>query len=288
MLDFTRYETPAAVHRQLGLVCTGFGCTAHKVGVCAPRKLGSYAAVWIPAGTGWLETEATSQRLSVKSGSLFWLFPRVTHAYAPGEHGWSERWVIFEGPQAERFEQQGLLSPARPLQYFGASPAIDALFMQLYEDFTERDPLLAVLGAAVVYRLIVVAYQRVLEAETASDPQAHQVWQVRKWLDEHACGQQDIDFAGVAAAHRMGYSTLRRRFKQATGYSPKEYVLRVRLSKAKELLAFTQQRVGEIARSVGFRDPYYFSRLFHQREGLSPELFRMQQRGVVLDTSVKR
>jgi len=75
----------------------------------------------------------------------------------------------------------------------------------------------------------------------------------------------------------LGYSTFRRHFKQATGYSPKEYVLRVRLRAAKQLLAFTNQNVADVAAAVGFDDTFYFARLFRTKEGLSPTVFRQQQ-----------
>ena len=278
MLDFTRYETPATMHRQLGLCCTGFGCKTHKTDLCSKRKLGSYAVVWVPSGSGWLETSATPQRLPVVDGTLFWLFPDVIHSYAPDATGWVERWAMFEGPQAEMFKQLGFLSPTRPLQYIVPSPVIDALFAQLHSDFSAGGPLLGVLGAASVYRLVVVAHELALAAQNESEPHVHQMQQIRRWLEEHAFDPQEIDFVALAAMYHMGYSTLRRRFKQATGYSLKEYVLRIRLIRAKELLAFTQQRISDIARCVGFADPYYFSRLFHAREGRSPELFRAQQR----------
>lgn len=73
--------------------------------------------------------------------------------------------------------------------------------------------------------------------------------------------------------HR-GYSTLRRSFKRQTGYSLKEYILRVQLRHAKTLLALTSQPIGEVARESGFEDRLYFSRVFKTREAQSPKAFR--------------
>ncbi|MBE3560872.1 MAG: helix-turn-helix transcriptional regulator [Ktedonobacteraceae bacterium] len=278
MLDLARYEMPAALHRRLGLLCTGYGYAAHKLARCPPRTLECYAVVWVSSGSGWLETSATSQRLQIVSGSLFWLFPHVTHTYAPDAAGWTEQWALFEGPQAEIFEQLGFLAPAHPVQYVGASTAIEALFTQLREDFTSGGTFTSVLSATLISRLIIVAHQLAVEQQARHDPAIRKIEQCRRWLDEHACEVGEIET--LATNYHMGYSTFRRYFRNITGCSPKEYVLRVRMRKAKELLVFTQQSIVEVARSVGFADPYYFSRLFHEKEGLSPSQFRLQQRSL--------
>ncbi len=276
MLDFTRYETPAATHRQLGLLCTGFGGFTRKTVTCPPRRLSGYAAVWVSNGTGWLETSATSQRLQIVSGTLFWLFPNVTHSYAPDSAGWTEQWALFEGSLVTSFERLGFLSSAQPVQHIGSSAAIEAIFAQLYADFNESGPLTGVLSASLIHRLIIVAHQIAVEMQAEYDPVVRAIQRSRKWLDEHAFAICDIE--GLAEDCHMGYSTFRRHFKSLVGCSPKEYILRIRLRQAKELLAFTQQSVAEVAKSVGFVDSFYFSRLFHEKEGMSPSLFRAQQR----------
>jgi AraC-like DNA-binding protein len=276
MLDFAQYETPAGAHRQLGLLCTGFGRFACKTVACQTRRLECYAAVWISSGSGWLETSATSQRLPIVNGSLFWLFPGVTHTYAPDLRGWTEQWVFFEGPQVESFERLGFLSASQPVQYVENAGVIETIFTQLHADFAHGGPLTSILSAALVYRLVLITYQSAVEAHAEHDPIAREIQHSRRILDNHAFDPCNI--AELANTCNMGYSTFRRHFKNITGYSPREYVLRVRLRKAKELLAFTQQSIVEVAKSVGFTDPYYFSRMFHDKEGLSPSLFRAQQR----------
>ncbi|MFF2479934.1 ABC transporter substrate-binding protein [Paenibacillus sp. NPDC058071] len=63
---------------------------------------------------------------------------------------------------------------------------------------------------------------------------------------------------------------LLRAFKQQTRTSPIDYLIRVRIEKAKELLLSTDFTLKEIAESVGYMDSYYFSRVFKKHEGVSP------------------
>ncbi|MGH3488301.1 MAG: helix-turn-helix transcriptional regulator, partial [Actinopolymorphaceae bacterium] len=95
-------------------------------------------------------------------------------------------------------------------------------------------------------------------------------------LREHACSPLSVH----EHARRIGLSlsSLRRAIRRGGGCSPKEYVLRVRLNRAKELLAESDLRVAEIARKVGHDDPAYFTRMFTRRTGMPPSAFRLQQR----------
>ncbi len=63
-------------------------------------------------------------------------------------------------------------------------------------------------------------------------------------------------------------------FRRYTGLSPWEYLLRLRLERARELLATTAVPVAEVARAAGFRDHSYFTRSFRACEGLTPSAYR--------------
>ena len=49
-----------------------------------------------------------------------------------------------------------------------------------------------------------------------------------------------------------------------------EYVTRLRIKKAKEMLAHTNLRISQIAAAVGYSDPHYFSWIFRKSEGCTP------------------
>ncbi|GAA4923824.1 hypothetical protein GCM10023237_51390 [Streptomyces coeruleoprunus] len=75
----------------------------------------------------------------------------------------------------------------------------------------------------------------------------------------------------------MTPAELRTAVRRTAGCSPKDYLLSVRLGRAKELLATTDLPVSAVARRVGYDDPAYFSRLFTRRVGTPPVRFRAQQ-----------
>ncbi len=65
-----------------------------------------------------------------------------------------------------------------------------------------------------------------------------------------------------------------RLFKEQTGLPPLEYATKLRMEKGARLLLGTELSVKEIAFVCGYEDSKYFSRLFRQREGMSPKQYR--------------
>lgn len=75
----------------------------------------------------------------------------------------------------------------------------------------------------------------------------------------------------------MSRSNLMRVFRRATGQSPIEYLIRLRIRKAMELLRNTEQTITEIALETGFNDSNYFSRQFKEITRESPSAYRNRQ-----------
>lgn len=86
----------------------------------------------------------------------------------------------------------------------------------------------------------------------------------------------DKPFSLPELAARVGLTprTLSRRFVQATGESPKQYWMQLRLLRAEEMLRETNLTVQDIAELLGFNDASYFIRLFRQRAGITPNDYR--------------
>jgi len=72
----------------------------------------------------------------------------------------------------------------------------------------------------------------------------------------------------------MSRSNLMRVFRKATGQTPIEYLLRLRIQKAMELLRNSSLSITEIALEVGFNDSNYFTRQFRRVLGETPRSFR--------------
>ena len=97
------------------------------------------------------------------------------------------------------------------------------------------------------------------------------------WLDAHAHESVDLDRtsreAGVSPYHFL------RLFTRVVGVTPHQYLVRVRLRRAAQLLSDNDHSVTDIALDVGFGDVSNFVRTFHRAAGVSPRRFRQVSRG---------
>jgi LacI family transcriptional regulator len=97
-----------------------------------------------------------------------------------------------------------------------------------------------------------------------------------RFIREHAC--EGIDVGDVLRAVSMSRSALDRHFIKIMGRSPKDEILRVRLNRAKQLLAETDFPQALIAEKIGFEHVEYLSRIFKKRIGITPSEFRSRSR----------
>ena len=84
----------------------------------------------------------------------------------------------------------------------------------------------------------------------------------------------NIDFEKIARQNGIAMSYFRKVFKETIGLPPQDYLNRVRIDHALELLRNSDSSVADIAAAVGFYDANYFSRLFRKITGCTPSKTR--------------
>ncbi|TDD99364.1 substrate-binding domain-containing protein [Flavobacterium cellulosilyticum] len=88
--------------------------------------------------------------------------------------------------------------------------------------------------------------------------------------------QSDYTVEDLASDLNISRVQLYRKVKAILGISVSDYINNIRLEKSTELLLSTKQNISEIAFSIGFSSPYYFSNVFKKKYGISPKDFRSQ------------
>ena len=95
----------------------------------------------------------------------------------------------------------------------------------------------------------------------------------KQYLAEHF-ESNDVSLNTVAAQVGVSSSYFSSIFKQETGQSCVEYLTKLRIDKACELLRCTTLRTAEIGERVGYNDPHYFSATFKKVTGVSPKDYK--------------
>lgn len=99
-----------------------------------------------------------------------------------------------------------------------------------------------------------------------------EVRKAEQWIAGHLADTADT--ASLARTAGLGERTFLRRFKLATGESPREYIQRQRVEAAMKDLEATNRSFEEITYALGYEDVRSFRRLFHRLTGLSPREHR--------------
>lgn len=84
----------------------------------------------------------------------------------------------------------------------------------------------------------------------------------------------NLRISDLAEMEHLSTSRYRELFRLAFGVSPSEYLMKLRISYAQDLLLTTELSITEIADACGFDDVMYFSRLFHKKTGAAPGAYR--------------
>ncbi|MBB5933558.1 AraC-like DNA-binding protein [Streptomyces zagrosensis] len=263
-----RYFTPSPAHHRLGLVCLGVGLQHGALPTVGPRTLDHHVAVVIGAGSGWFRG-TDGRRRPVTAPALIWLTPGVLHHYgANATTGWDESFVDFTGPAVAAYTELGYIDGDRPVVPLTDTATARAAIGRITRAARRGNPLLEVETSAAVHELLVALRRARADAGGDTDP-------VLRALARDAF--QPLSVLEHAARHGMTAAELRIAVRRAAGSSPKDYLLGIRLGRAKELLVGTDLPVAAVARRVGYADPAYFSRLFTRRVGIAPGRFREQQ-----------
>ena len=90
------------------------------------------------------------------------------------------------------------------------------------------------------------------------------------------CLDESLSVGKLVTRTGYGRSRFFELFRANTGMTPNDYLRRLRLEAARELLSNTSRSVTEIAFKVGFNSSQYFSTVFLQYTGLTPTGFRSQ------------
>nr|WP_268896784.1 AraC family transcriptional regulator [Hassalia byssoidea] len=92
------------------------------------------------------------------------------------------------------------------------------------------------------------------------------------YINEHL--DHNLTLAEVAASVQMSPHYFASLFKQSTGLTPHQYVMKCRIDKAKQLLHIRELTLVEICHQVGFQSQSHFTRVFREHTKTTPKVYR--------------
>lgn len=102
-----------------------------------------------------------------------------------------------------------------------------------------------------------------------SDDIPHELKGAMRLIESNFC-DASVTNAKLAAECNISEVYFRKLFTKHFGISPKQFIIDLRIQKAKQLLSEGAFSVSDISEKCGFNNPYHFCKLFKQRTGMTP------------------
>ncbi len=250
--------------------CAGHAVYGHSPVVNSSRR--DYYLILLERGEIRVENPALPRPM--RPGDLFIFQKNSPFAYRAAPGGVSYYWVHFTGKEATALLQNCGLAP-NTLYEPGLGEALSRAFLSLFSAFEQRDALSKTERASALLALLLSLGRTLGAREKSGTAASAMAARTTAYIHEHIASPLSV--TRLAAREFLSPGRFRELFRLAVGMSPSDYIIRLRINIACDLLRHTPAPVAEIASSVGYTDPRYFSRIFRSRIGLTPQAWRAAQ-----------
>lgn len=262
-----------------GVLPTDVGYFPAADGHLRERAAGVEQAIFIycSKGAGWCEM--AGERHRVVPGDLLVVPSGTPHAYgAEAGTPWTIHWFHAQGSQVAAFIDELDLSCDRPVVRIGGDPGVIDLFEELLEGLEHGyTPANLLYASCSLAHLLATLVRDRRDGGREQPAPSQKIAQTLAYIRRHLASPLQLDaLAALAGLSRSQYSAL---FRRQTGYAPIDYLIRLRMHRACQLLDTTELSVKAVAAQVGYEDPLYFSRVFRRVNEQSPKEYRRTRKG---------
>ena len=250
----------------------------------------SFLCFVVLAGEGELSYEGQTYQLH--SGDCVFIDCRKAYSHSTGYSGgegsndhttvenkstnlWSLQWCHFYAPSLpavyEKYKERG----GRPVFHLGDMASFTALLTDLYNLASSSDYIRDMRINEKLGTLLTLLMEQSWHPESVTVSRKRmELAAVKEYLDEHYTEKIALD--DLSEHFFINKFYLSKIFKETYGTTVNNYLISKRITRAKQLLRFTDMTVDEIGAAVGMEDANYFSRMFRKVEGISPREYRKQ------------
>ena len=228
-----------------------------------------YRIHYVISGTGVFY--CGTNKFVLKKGQIFVIFPGTVVKYQADEKDpWHYAWVEFYGDEAAEIFERAKISIHSPTATLPSSA--DALSL-LRDMPSERS---ADMGKNLKFSARLYELLSLILENDSNEEKSENIYltTATRYIKAHYV--EDITVNTVAEHIGISRKYLFAIFKNSLGVSPKDYIIDYRIKKAMEFLKDENISIGNIAYSVGYKDPLTFSKMFKLKTGLSPSEYRQK------------
>lgn len=241
-----------------------------------------YLFHYVISGRGSLDATAedgvTTRRYEIQAGQGFLICPGLINTYFADEHDpWKYVWVEFDGLRASESLRYAGLTAAQPI-YRADDEAQSAQVRDLMLYIAEHSDASALHLIGYLCLFVDALMQSSSTRVSAQENQLKDFYiqEAVNYIEQNY--QRNLTVEEVADACRLNRSYFSKLFKDNVGCPPQEFLIRVRLAKAAELMCSSNAPISEIAVRCGYSNQFHFSRAFKKHYGVPPQKWRARNR----------
>ena len=226
----------------------------------------------VVSGKGTYITPDGSFELS--EGDMFLIRPYTEIEYYADENDpWEYLWVNFTGADAEILLKRTDFTLENPVIH-NCNPEIKSTLEDIIANAgTTRYETTALTGRLYILLSLLMKHSRRASSLSSREQEKRRIIKAAK--DFVATNYPiSVSVEDIAAAANVSRTTLFRIFKSELNTTPVDYLTFYRITQAKQLLSETGLPVTAVARSSGYEDNLYFSRVFRKITGFTPTEYR--------------
>ena len=226
-----------------------------------PMGAGSYLLIYTVKGAGRLEAFEKMQPLLENSIAIIPAKTPMKYYTDSDVKVWEFYWLNLSGERVLAILDNLIADKKEVIR---AMPPLEGIFSELVKEAlseTERSEMLNTLLEKMISKAV---FNRSRKKSTADD--------LLEYLSTNY--RSHINLESISERFYLSKNQIIRIIRRQTGYSPHEYLTRIRLTKACELLEYTQTPISEIGRCVGYENKSHFSAAFRKLYGITPAEYR--------------
>ena len=241
-----------------------------------PNGRSDYQLIYIASGKAHFYFEEAKEEI-ITAGHIVLYRPNELQKYDYYAEDQTEvYWVHFTGNDVENILDMYHFPTNEHVIYSGTSQDYISLFHKIIQELQFcKDSYENYLSLLLEQLLLLV--KRFFTANQQNNSVIHkEVEAAIHYFNEHY--QELINIDAYASSLGLSSCWFIRIFRQYTGLTPLNYILRIRIATAQTLLESSPYNIAEISRMVGYDNALYFSRLFKNHTGFSPSEYRKLKR----------
>lgn len=230
--------------------------------------------IHVTKGKGVLTLCGKEQLITENMG--FFLYPSIPHSYHAVEQEWETHWIIFGGyGVTELLKQVGLMKSGA--FYLQDMHLIEGCFSEIMRSASLASTTNGFQNSVHLYQFLILLRNRISDNNRIKYDKLKQLDPVIAFLELNYDKSPSLE--EMASIINITPHHLCRLFKEVFKIRPFEYLTKVRLKKAKELMMVSDDlSIKYIAKKSGYNDVSYFCAIFKEYEGITPTEFKSIQR----------